>query len=274
MDEPQRLFLGDLPEELRFEASQRLEPFTTILGWPGELVGSGTFVRVNGRSGILTAAHVWDHLYENREKNREITLLVARGFHSFSVPVNLCTPHLSIERKTDEWGPDIQFIELPPHKASQIAATKSFAEISALADKRFATASSDVGFGCIMGFPAEQSKRTDYGPDKVALELRGGFLSGIENETVRGEFDYVETLATPDVTDQPKSFGGVSGAGLWRVTLRLKKGRPIGEAEIDPDFALAGVAFYEEPTPNGGKLIRYHGPRTIYRKLVELVPRA
>lgn len=124
-----------------------------------------------------------------------------------------------------------------------------------------------------MGFPAEIAKRTNLSDNRIMLQLRGGYISGIENYRTRGNFDYVETFDDPaNASELPSSYGGVSGAGLWRVKLKKKAGQSLASATIGDDFVLTGVAFYEERQPDGRMLVRYHGPDSIYRRIPELVP--
>jgi len=61
----------------------------------------------------------------------------------------------------------------------------------------------------------------------------------------------------------PISFGGMSGAGLWRFSIARLPG-----AEMKPfDFQLAGVAFYQlADTDDGIATVRFHGPRSVYER--------
>lgn len=272
MAETERFMLGEIPQRILDEATQRLSVFSTALGWPGELVGGGTFAKVNGIHGILTAAHVWERLWEKRREHPEVMVLVRTETHGYSVPIDYLTPHVRLERKSDPWGPDIEFVELPVAVVERVAAAKSFAEISARAVQHYAVAAADDGFGAVMGFAAEHAKTAQLPGNRLLLELRGGYISGIENHQVRDGFDYVETVADPhNAEGLPKSYGGVSGSGLWKMTLEKKPGAPIETATLGDAFALAGVAFYEEERDNGCMIIRYHGPQTVYHKVPTLV---
>jgi hypothetical protein len=84
------------------------------------------------------------------------------------------------------------------------------------------------------------------------------FRHGPEIEHNRGEFDYHDfdiDLSLPG----PRSFGGVSGGGLWRVWLY----RTTPDGEIDWKISLHGVAFYELPIVNERRIIRCHGGRSV-----------
>lgn len=267
--------LGDIPQALLDEALALIKPYATAIGWVGQHIGSGTFVRINNRFGILTAAHVWECVFSGRREHPEIQLVVANGAHSYSVSVDYLMPHLGITRTSDPWGPDIEFIELPPATVDRVEVAKSFYNLSLAPAKQFALATADDGFAAITGFAEEQSKVSPLAGQNEALllELRGGFVSAIESRVKKGDYDYLETIGDrQSVPTLPKSYGGVSGAGLWRMSLNKKPGAPITQAKVDDIFAMAGVAFYEESRGDGMMTLRYHGPETIYRLLPRLVP--
>jgi hypothetical protein len=64
---------------------------------------------------------------------------------------------------------------------------------------------------------------------------------------------------------KPREFGGVSGSGLWRVSI----GRyDDGTFTWDEKPVLEGVAFYQnERDDQTGGAIRCHGRRSIYDNL-------
>jgi len=59
--------------------------------------------------------------------------------------------------------------------------------------------------------------------------------------------------------DAPKSFGGVSGGGLWRILAYISP----TTGKIDWLQRLKGVAFYEFPPKDGGRVLRCHGPSSL-----------
>jgi hypothetical protein len=265
--------MGDLPQELLDEAARTLSVFATALGWPGVHVGGGTFVRINGRAGILTARHVWDDLDTARDEHPNVNLIIKDGAHSYSLPVQYFTPHVFLNERSKAFGPDIQFLELPQEAVSKIAATKSFAEISANAERWLPLAMADDGFGVELGFPAEHARRVAHGKSDVLLELRGGYVTKIQNHRRKYDCDYVETVAEQEsVAGLPRSYAGVSGSGLWRVPMNKKAGEPIDKATMAGNYVLAGIVFYQEAFSRRKMMIRCHGPETIYKMLPALVP--
>jgi hypothetical protein len=81
----------------------------------------------------------------------------------------------------------------------------------------------------------------------------------------RDEFDYIDLRSRRSLEPRtPRSFGGMSGAGLWRFSIAR-----LSISEIKPfDFQLAGVAFYQlADSEDGIATVRFHGPRSIYEGL-------
>ena len=269
---PEYFTMASIPDATLKEAANLIKPYATALSWDGRLVGSGTFVRINGRSGILTARHVWDVIDRARAQQPEVNLIVADGPHRFRITVDHLTPWVALSPVSIDLGPDIQFLELPAAVIGRIAARKSFAELTATAGEYRAIALGKDGFGVVAGFPGEfvsQELPADGGD--ITAVFAGGFVAPIDRHWEEGGYDYMETTALRTLKGIPTSFGGVSGAGLWQMVLKKKAGAPIAEATLGK-FALAGVAYLQIPTPPDKMVVRYHGPETIYGLLNKIVP--
>jgi len=267
----ERFRLGEIPQPVLDEAIAALKPYVTALGWPGIHIGGGTFVSVNGRFGILTATHVWNKLWSGRDQQPEVQLVVANGPHSYAVAVDHIVPHVQQNRTCDEWGPDIEFLELPYPAVDRIRAAKAFAPLTSISAKMRKVADNIEGFVAITGFPDELSTSAVMNGIPM-VTVRGGYVSCISRKVVRNGYDYLETVDDPHVQSLPNSYGGVSGSGLWAMQLRKKAGAPIIEATLGENFALAGVAFFQRPKPSGGMMVRYHGQQSIYDVLPTFVP--
>jgi hypothetical protein len=76
------------------------------------------------------------------------------------------------------------------------------------------------------------------------------------------EFDYLTLRAKTTLPGVPSTFEGVSGGGLWQITLNMKAGTIISPGEYD----FCGVAFWQQPQPANQILIRCHGPRSVFEK--------
>lgn len=275
MSERQHFQIGQIPRALLEEAARCVDPYATALGWPHQHVGSGTFARINGRPGILTAHHVWEAIYRERDRYPEVHLLVARDDHRYTVPVHHLVVHLRLARDSEAWGPDLQFIEVPALVASRIAVAKSFVEISARAEKWKKIAHQAAGFAFVAGFAAVETIASPSGNvNEPNVLLRGGYVTGVDRLVKNGKFDYLETTVDYEFAkDLPETFGGVSGGGLWRFSLRQgDRCNDMTTATLSSDFALAGVAFYEERSSDSKMTLRYHGPDSIYEILPTLVP--
>jgi len=264
--------MKDLPAALLAEGAELVKLFATAFLVDGRLVGSGTFARVHGRVGILTAGHVWEAIDGMRHRFSEVSLVAASGMHAFSVPIEHLTPHIHLRRESDPWGPDFQFVELPAAKIGDIQARKAFAELTTKSADYRAMALRSDGFAAVAGFPAafaDENRPSGNGPPVTTI--RGGFSSTFNRHFVRGDYDYLETTADQTLPDLPRTYGGVSGAGVWRILIRKPLKAPISEARIE-NYVLAGVAYYEEPDGPEKMTIRYHGPETVYTVINRLVP--
>ena len=90
-------------------------------------------------------------------------------------------------------------------------------------------------------------------------------ISGIRKEYESSGYDYLEMAIQYESHNQdlPMSFGGVSGGGVWQVSLI----RNIqGNLEAD-EYILSGVAFYQTKLDGNHRLIRCHGRKTVYEKV-------
>ena len=58
----------------------------------------------------------------------------------------------------------------------------------------------------------------------------------------------------------PKSWGGMSGGGLWQVQLK----RDMGTVRAISPYVLSGVLFYQWPTTPEVCGVRAHGRKSVY----------
>jgi hypothetical protein len=91
------------------------------------------------------------------------------------------------------------------------------------------------------------------------VQINGRIIfDDIEYKT-RGEYDYHDVGIDTSSPGTPKTFGGVSGRGLWLVHAYCS----CSTGGIDWNLSLEGVAFYELPDENDRVVIRCHGPKSI-----------
>jgi hypothetical protein len=99
-----------------------------------ECAGSGTFVTVGSLHGVLTAAHVIDHL----PRAGPVGIITHAEDPSRFAKQRLAMEHCESEvmRGTafDEKGPDLAFLRLPPTSVGWIAAKSSFCNLKKYRD--------------------------------------------------------------------------------------------------------------------------------------------
>ena len=265
--------LSNLPIELYEDISKDLRCYLVGLlaikntknGEKVKLIGSGTFVTIDDVSGILTAQHVTNELVSS-----DLGLIVAEHEHK---PILNSDLFQVIKLKEDNANelPDLSFIHLPASTLGTIKAIKSFYNIGTKKESTLQEPlEKDIGVWFICGFPDELKKEGEKsirGFDS-ATGFYGlcGATSGVSNEYIENDFDYIEvpvSCGTADVI--PSNYGGVSGGGLWQVPLYVDE----KEKRFWGDPVLSGVAFYQSDMENNSRTIKCHGRQSIYRKLIQ-----
>ena len=226
-------------------------------------LGSGTYVRIGDRYGILTAAHVWNAASSYQ---KIFIILTDRSPTAFSISPRHISPKLIWGGKENEWGPDLAFLELAPNDVATLKGSKSFLNLAkqkaGLLEK---PPNTEKGLWAVTGLVAEFSTIEHKLEEKINTAKANcqAFFSTIHDTHIRGEFDFFEAGANLGLEGVPKSFGGVSGGGLWQIDISQKKA--TGEIYWDEKLYLRGVAYWEEEQPTAGlKAIRLHGPKSLY----------
>ena len=222
----------------------------------GHFCGSGTLVSVANCHCILTAAHVWQYL--KLYPGIQITVK-EKVDHSFRIARDTIVPTGTIEPDEGwgEWGPDLCFLLLPPHRASSIEAYKIFYNL----DKRREQVG-DYQWWALMGTPESEGIFTDRYAD---FRITGSFL-GVIGQHDKDGLDYLDIGVDLSLPGAPPSFSGVSGGGLWRITFTESS-----SGLWTWDYVLKGVAFYQSPVIEGHRFVRCHGPKSI-QNLIPVVP--
>jgi hypothetical protein len=222
---------------------------------PGIYCGSGTFVYGQGASYLLTAAHVWDDgVSVGRPERFGLHLRPERK--GISIPTSVKVDRI---RGDGPDGPDIALVSLPEIDARAIAARgKIFYNLD---KRRVAQPAQDSlpSLWAIFGAPGEQAAKDDV---ERQWEMPTGLYGHSETPagSERDGFDYAELRTLHDGRDgRPRSYGGLSGSGLWRFRHDATSG------QWDPKGELAGVAFYEVYQPGTGEgIVRCHGRNSIF----------
>ena len=207
---------------------------------------------------LLTAAHVWRKLRGDRfALSLEADRLLVPIQTSLVEPIVLSGPEFG------EWGPDLALIRIPDLVARDIRQVKAFYNV----DKRRPSAAKPPdyasGVWAVLGAPEEQST---FGEKEAVLKI-SLFASVVASAQVRDGFDYVDlSYFHEDRPDLPRSYGGISGSGLWRLPISRAEG---GAIEWNGELHLEGVAFYQRPVGPVEGVIRCHGRTSVFERAVD-----
>ncbi len=231
-----------------------------------KLIGSGTLIDIGGKGCILTAAHVWDAA----AGADTLHLLMKAGQARVEIPrEDISAKTIWDRRGLEEWGPDLALLEIPPPQLDSIKAYKSFLNF----EQQLAGLSQNPpeiknGLWAMYGVVGKFSK-VIVDPKKKSLNaelVARAFFCGITQTHTKAGFDYYDTRADLWLPGVPGSFGGVSGGSLWQVGLSLSKS---GEYSWDEKRHFRGVAFWESPAADEQRIVRCHGPCSIFERWSE-----
>lgn len=255
-----RILLGDIPSKIYDDITQTLKTYAIGLFGvrsPGpdetiQYVGSGTFVKAGGNFYFLTATRVWREL----ERYPEIGVAITQSAHRLSIQTEYITATTVAPWRSPEWGPDIAFLRIPDSYIGTICAHATFCDL--LRQKQVApTLDIPTGLWAFLGAPEWKSEISP----KIAKLAGSAYFSGVDASHRKGQFDYLD-IGVDVTTDEElrRSFGGVSGGGLWHIVLTT----PTDANRYTWGRSLEGVAFYESPISHGRRIIRCHARRSIF----------
>jgi hypothetical protein len=89
------------------------------------------------------------------------------------------------------------------------------------------------------------------------------FFSMVQKSYQRNGYDFLDLSARMDLPDVPSNFYGVSGGGLWEVGLSMGES---GKLCWDGNRHFRGVEFGQTKISGGRRMIRCHGPQSIFAK--------
>jgi hypothetical protein len=216
-----------------------------------KLAGTGTLAVVDGLYGILTAAHVWQEVLKSAVK-MGITL-TDNIDHRYLMDVSAVVATVITDSAYgwNEWGPDIAFLRIPSEFVGGITAFQLFEDLKK-PPKPLGVESLECWVA--MGTPEELGTFTQT---HAAVQISGDFVD--PQSQSRGEHDYYDFEVNTERAGMPKSFGGFSGGGLWRVLVYQS---PL-TGKVDWAQRLKGVIFWQSPLVEGRRMIRCHGPNSI-----------
>src|SRR5260370_6809044 len=97
-------------------------------------------------------------------------------------------------------------------------------------------------------------------------------LTGPEKYEKQDGWDYYQMGVSQQAANEfERTFGGVSGGGVWRVNAERRKEDQPGQ-EILNGITFAGVAFFEIDDIKAEHFtVRPHGPPSIYDHFIDEV---
>jgi hypothetical protein len=223
-----------------------------------KLAGTGTLMAIGGEHYILTARHVRDEVLAGSD-HVGITLK-PDVTHRHAIPSSDFTlVGLPRPCEWNEWGPDMVLLRIPAERVGAIEAYRSFWNPI----RRVEVNAEVIEVLVLMGTPAELGTIADAHAD---LQINGMYL-GPEKLQQVGGFDYLD-YEIEQWLGIPRSFGGVSGGGVWRVWLLC----PPESDQIEWKMCFHGVAFYQLNIGSNPTTIRCHGPESIKAMLGAVGP--
>jgi hypothetical protein len=217
------------------------------------LSGSGTLVYCKGSYFILTARHVWEDLCKHSSK-LGITLMTSVD-HRFWMEIDTISSFgPAAPDKSGELGPDIVMLRIPDIHVNAIKAYgRAFYDLDAGAPH--VSNPEYFEMWMLVGVPACLGT---FSNNYARIQIRGWHV-GVQDPQTIGEFDYCDALANVSDLPSEKSVGGVSGGGLWRVSMFDS---PSGES-VQSVAILDGLAFWQFPLEGETRIVRCHGIDTI-----------
>jgi hypothetical protein len=256
-------------EEIADATLNKVKQFTVGFGRAGEepaAKGSGVLVRHGELHGILTCAHVSNHL---RDLKRPIGLVrLNRGPAEQLGTLNMeeVFSYVVGEEPWTSGEEDLAFIHLPPHLAANIGRDCVFLDaernfIKPEPDELSSLIQVNSVFGLVEAFTGVTTRQVG----RATTLLRGVMTPG----TLRDLNPLSATLDCfeENLPDLPSSFGGTSGGGLWRVYVRK---REDGGFEV-VHHRLIGIASSEDKSTMPPRWIMCQGFGRIEALLREVL---
>ncbi len=216
------------------------------------LAGSGTLVQIGAVHYILTARHVWQEVL--RVSHRLGVTLRENVDHSHLIDVSAVIPIGPVQSAVwTEKGPDIALLQIPDAYVGAIKAFKVFYSLSILEPSL--PPGSYIQAWFLMGIPGCTGTFTQKHASVEHLGAEVGFLGSKMNEA----FDLCDENFNVSQLPPPKSLGGMSGEGLWKVYLY----EAPTEDGFDSVEVLAGTAFWQFALKGKNRIVRCHGIKSL-----------
>jgi hypothetical protein len=235
-----------------------------------ESLGTGTLISVGSIQGILTAAHVLEHLPDTGNVGIALFQEDTAKFGKRVIDMQHAEKLMIGGEASDASGPDLGFLRLPPDTVAALGAVLSFYNLSkrrddVLANKVPAPSYTDAIFGIVAELTEEVPSERKRVRRKSFTALFGrGNSSAVTEANGHDLFDF-EVPPFPDFK-MPDSFEGTSGGSVWRFFVAERDGK-----DSVVDRRLVGVPFHQSDAVNGKRTITCHGIKSIYSVLADAV---
>lgn len=225
-----------------------------------KLCGTGTLVSIGPAYFILTAAHVWE--LGLRDADGIGLTLKEHATHSFVTPTGrFQLAAMKRPEKWNEWGPDLALIRIPDEKLGEIKAYKSFYNLER--DRPQYQLSDCIDIQLLIGTPEVAGK---FSPQFADLQIQGMYYNPPQDPFPHDGLDYVDLRFEVGPGKAPREFGGVSGGGLWSLSVYWNPNK-----KVDWTSTLVGVAFHQSELRDDCRTVRCHGVHSIQAMLREIV---
>ncbi len=249
----------------RFDRWDRMDWFP---GGPMTNVISLVGICVIAKDGVLVQASYYSD--DEPEKRTFFNRMTAADETDFRAAEDAYVKELKRKRtnsvpKSDEFGPDLAFVEiLPGERLARLKAISSFWSLDKKADaimKEFGSEGTPIAS---IGFPQLDYKTAISGNDIHHTVRHMTFSNVIQKNDVfeRDGWDYLEsTLWYGGSPNLPLTFSGVSGGPVWGMHIR--KHKSDGHFSIEKS-ALIGITFYQTGMKGDERRLRAHFIKSIY----------
>jgi hypothetical protein len=269
------LTIKHVPRRFMDETGKTLADYSVALGYSQDIkgkkfspIGSGVLVCKGGRFGILTARHCvhkpGPELRLGTPGGDVLFLVLQRGRGVLLQPEGV-VKHLLTVPKSEEFGPDLAFIEvLPGDGLDSLKAIGSFWSLDKDPVKIVSSFGKAGTLLATIGFPGVHHNTVIDG-NVIRHQIRHMayyFINGPGDTFQKDGWDYIENMCDYSPSSElPKSFGGMSGGPMWALHFEVDE---ANEQFKLSDFALIGISFYQTAIENEQRKLRAHYIRSIY----------
>lgn len=236
----------------------------------GVSAGSGTLVSVGSVHGILTAAHVLEALPRNGEVGIALNYEDPSQFRRLVIEMQHAEPILIGGEASGASGPDLGFLRLSQSDVGKLKALGSFYNLSRRRSDALANVPSASNYvDAITGIVHERTKEiASVSPKVVSTGFEALFVDGLSGKIIdHADFDLFDFEPAPRPGFiLPSDYRGVSGGAVWRFYVNLE-----GETPKVVEKRLLGVPFHQSDLKDGNRVLRCHGPRSVYATLFDKI---